>query len=351
MLMSGESVDSIDVDHINLFNDFSSFRQNDPKEKPSINRTLTPVNITGQLGATVYLHCVVHRRAQKTVTWLRRSDYHILTVGLHTYTTDNRFSASSARVLRGTVPGYETLGMPTATLNADGLQRSLPDDPEDWMLQIRGVAKADAGEYECQINTQLPLISAHITLNVLAPHASIVEAPELYVNSGSTIALTCVIHDCPQPLTHIFWYHQDKVVNYERHVNITMERPGSRLGDDLQSMFNSWAILGGSASRSESPWIQVSKLLIPVASAEHSGKYTCAPVDSTPAVVHVHVLHAEEHLARKSPSSSSTSSASSGNSVVTGVSRPESWALSYLHTSLPLLALELFFLLVVARAT
>ncbi|OQR79766.1 hypothetical protein BIW11_02504 [Tropilaelaps mercedesae] len=168
MLMSGKGADPADVEHINLFNDFNNFRQTDPREKPSINRTLTPANITGQLGATVYLHCVVHQRAQKTVTWLRRSDYHILTVGQHTYTSDDRFSASLARVLHGSEPGHEAIEAPAANRLAslsDG--RSISDEPEDWMLQIRGVAKADAGEYECQINTQHPLISAHVTLNVL----------------------------------------------------------------------------------------------------------------------------------------------------------------------------------------
>ncbi|XP_022659538.1 uncharacterized protein LOC111249659 isoform X2 [Varroa destructor] len=190
---------------------------------PSINHTLTPASVTGQLGSTVYLHCVVHNRAQKTVTWLRRSDYHILTVGSLTYTSDERFS-SSARTLQGkdtfTFPlaanrGSDSIVAATTTehsaWHSPDRGTSSPDRTEDWMLQIRGVTIADAGEYECQINTQHPLISTHINLIVLAPHAQIVEAPELYVNSGSTIALTCVIHDCPQPLTHIFWYHQDKV--------------------------------------------------------------------------------------------------------------------------------------------
>lgn len=35
---------------------------------PTINHTLTPTNVTGQLGATVYLHCFVHNAGQKTVS-------------------------------------------------------------------------------------------------------------------------------------------------------------------------------------------------------------------------------------------------------------------------------------------
>lgn len=35
---------------------------------PTIDRKLTPANVTGQLGATVYLHCYVHNIGQKTVS-------------------------------------------------------------------------------------------------------------------------------------------------------------------------------------------------------------------------------------------------------------------------------------------
>lgn len=61
--LSGES-DS-DLDHLNL-NHLNHLE----RERPSINRTLTPTNVTGQLGATVYLHCIVHNLGQKTVSTL-----------------------------------------------------------------------------------------------------------------------------------------------------------------------------------------------------------------------------------------------------------------------------------------
>lgn len=57
-----------------------------------------------------------------------------------TYTTDERFSA-----VRG-----------------DGI-----NDRDDWMLQIRAAQKADEDEYECQVNTQHPIISIIVKLNVL----------------------------------------------------------------------------------------------------------------------------------------------------------------------------------------
>ncbi|OQR77817.1 hypothetical protein BIW11_00389, partial [Tropilaelaps mercedesae] len=263
------------------------------------------------------------------VTWLRRSDYHILSVGMVTYTSDERFSA-----VRGDVPMSFGTGV--------GEGSDTTGSAEDWMLQIRGVAESDAGEYECHVNTQHPTVSINVTLRVLAPHASIVESPELYVNRGSTIKLTCIIHDCPQPLTHIFWYHQNKVINYERHANITIERVNP-IANDVVGRYvssSSWSSIG--MSRRSSVSTQVSRLTIPVASAEHSGRYTCAPIHSNPAAVHVHVLHAEEHLARKSHEASSAGP--------TGSPGERPWSLS-IHASLPLLALELLFLLVVASTT
>lgn len=41
---------------------------------------------------------------------------------------------------------------------------------EDWMLQIHGLQEADAGEYECQVNTQHPMLSAYVTLSVLCEY-------------------------------------------------------------------------------------------------------------------------------------------------------------------------------------
>lgn len=43
------------------------------------------------------------------------------------------------------------------------------------------------------------------------PTATILGGPDLYVDKGSTINLTCIIKFSPEPPTHIFWYHQDKV--------------------------------------------------------------------------------------------------------------------------------------------
>ncbi|OQR76488.1 hypothetical protein BIW11_07754 [Tropilaelaps mercedesae] len=259
-----------------------------------------------------------------TVTWLRRSDYHILTVGMVTYTTDERFSA-----VRRDRPLHQPQrsSSPTDAVNVDVAKSATESDhrptsslptpvAEDWMLQIRGLQEADAGEYECQVNTQHPMLSAYVTLSVLSPHASIAEGNELSVVSGSAVSLTCIIRDCPHPPSHVFWYHGERVINYDRHsrVNITslLQTPPERG-------------MGGTSR-------VVSRLVIFDVAKQHSGSYTCAPVHSTPATIHVHILHAEEQMSRQSSS---------------GTSRISSWDIFLaLQTLGPVLAFQMAFLLI-----
>ncbi|GLH11027.1 Uncharacterized protein GBIM_15886 [Gryllus bimaculatus] len=52
---------------------------------------------------------------------------------------------------------------------------------------------------------------------VLVPTAQILGGPDLHVDRGSTINLTCIIKYSPEPPAYIFWYHHDE------------EQPPSRL--------------------------------------------------------------------------------------------------------------------------
>lgn len=60
------------------------------------------------------------------VSWIRREDYHLLTVGLATYSSDARFLVEHVRHL------------------------------QNWGLQIKFVQFRDAGMYECQVSTHPP---------------------------------------------------------------------------------------------------------------------------------------------------------------------------------------------------
>lgn len=41
--------------------------------------------------------------------------------------------------------------------------------------------------------------------------AKILEGPTLYLSSGSTLNLTCVVRDTPEPPDYIFWYYNGQV--------------------------------------------------------------------------------------------------------------------------------------------
>ncbi|KAL6257127.1 hypothetical protein P5V15_012059 [Pogonomyrmex californicus] len=43
------------------------------------------------------------------------------------------------------------------------------------------------------------------------PKTEILGAPELFINRGSTINLTCVVLQSPEPPAYIFWNHNDAV--------------------------------------------------------------------------------------------------------------------------------------------
>lgn len=53
--------------------------------------TSTTTNITTQLGTHAYLPCKVKQLGNKSVSWIRRRDAHILTVDRYTFIADDRF--------------------------------------------------------------------------------------------------------------------------------------------------------------------------------------------------------------------------------------------------------------------
>lgn len=70
------------------------------------------------------------------VSWMRKRDLHILTAGVLTYTSDQRFQVIH------------------------------PDNSDNWTLLIKFAQPRDAGIYECQVNTE-PKMSLAFQLNVV----------------------------------------------------------------------------------------------------------------------------------------------------------------------------------------
>ncbi|KAL1376199.1 hypothetical protein pipiens_004466, partial [Culex pipiens pipiens] len=68
----------------------------------------------------------------------------------------------------------------------------------------------DSGVYECQISTTPP-VGYSMTLSVVEPITTIVGGPDLYIDTGSTVNLTCIVRHLPEPPPLILWTHNSEV--------------------------------------------------------------------------------------------------------------------------------------------
>ncbi|XP_076356131.1 uncharacterized protein LOC143249704 [Tachypleus tridentatus] len=211
----------------------------DPYHRPYFDNS-TSRNVTAPLGKAAYLHCRIHQLGDRTVSWVRQRDLHILTVGSYTYTSDQRFKS----------------------LHLDGTT--------DWTLKIQYTQKHDAGVYECQVSTE-PKMNLSIKLNVVVAKATIPGGPNMYIQSGGTFNLTCIITDNTSPPTYVFWYHDGRMINYDSTRGVS--------------------VITNKESKS------VSTLQIENASSSHSGNYSCTPSYADPANITVHVLNGENPAA------------------------------------------------------
>nr|XP_053651860.1 uncharacterized protein LOC128701919 [Cherax quadricarinatus] len=65
-----------------------------PGRKVDGERFVTQNNsvVTGQVGASVILHCKTSSATGGQVSWVRKRDYQLLTVGINSHSSDDRFS-------------------------------------------------------------------------------------------------------------------------------------------------------------------------------------------------------------------------------------------------------------------
>ncbi|CAG9859870.1 unnamed protein product [Phyllotreta striolata] len=198
-------------------------------------------NVTALVGKTTYLGCRIRNLGNRTVSWIRHRDLHLLTVGRFTYTSDQRFVSIHNPMT------------------------------EDWTLQIRYPQRRDSGIYECQVGTTPPMGHTMI-LSVVEPITTLLGGPEMYINKGSTMNLTCIVKHSPEPPPAIYWTHNSQEINYDSPrggVSVITEK-----GDNT-----------------------VSYLLVQRARDSDSGKYTCNPSNANPKTLVVHVLNGEHPAA------------------------------------------------------
>ncbi|XP_015599052.1 lachesin isoform X4 [Cephus cinctus] len=199
-------------------------------------------NVTAIAGQTAELSCHVKHPGNRTVSWMRKRDLHILTSSIYTYTSDSRFSVMH------------------------------PETTDEWKLKIAFVQMRDAGIYECQVNTE-PKMNLAFVLNVEAAQAKILGLEDIYVKKGSTISLTCTVNVQSTPPSSVSWFRGDDVIDFD----------SPRGGVSLET------------EKTESG--TTSKLLVTQARLSDSGNYTCRPSNANPASVMVHVLNGEHPAA------------------------------------------------------
>ena len=112
-------------------------------------------------------------------------------------------------------------------------------------------------------------VSLTFVLLFPVPKIEIVGESDMYVKTGSTVNLKCVITQSLEEPAYIFWYHDnERVLNYDRNAkDIRMERVG--------------------------PDTTVGTLIIYNGRREDSGNYTCSPSNLDSASVLLHVLNGE----------------------------------------------------------
>nr|XP_045604523.1 zwei Ig domain protein zig-8-like [Procambarus clarkii] len=218
-------------------------------------------NVTIGEGSHAFLPCRVANLGDRSVTWMRRRNLHIITAGLLTYSPDDRY-----RVLH-------------------------PANTEEWTLHIKFAQPGDGGWYECQVNSD-PKITRPVLLIVKdknmddpfyqhelqavdnSTQVHIEGAHERYIQRGSVLAVTCTVtHRLNKGPQHVVWYHGAARLDYD-------------------------APRGGIALETEkTPSRSVARLLLSAVTPADSGRYSCRPDTGGHAAVSVHVQSGQHQAA------------------------------------------------------
>lgn len=250
-------------------------------------------NVTVQVGTIAYMHCPVVNLGERQLSWVRMKDWRILSHGRKIFTADDRFdlvqddNPDPSKITRSKPPqtnkqksyfsfanpnnnnnnmrksqGANSYDQDQSTVNSD------TDKLQDWILIVKHVVARDSGSYECQVTTNDGNIKSHrVELKVETPEAFILADEEYHIDTGSSLSLVCIIEKATEPPQYVFWYHNERMINYdsERGISVTTT-PGRRTH---------------------------SQLSIKTADVSDSGNYTCAPSSALPASIHVFVSGSE----------------------------------------------------------
>ncbi|XP_069962729.1 uncharacterized protein dpr19 isoform X2 [Bactrocera oleae] len=250
--------------------------------------TKNSTRVIAQKGGLAVLPCVVKLNSPATVSWIRRKDFQLLTVGLSTHSSDKRFLVEHTRHM-----GH-------------------------WSLRIKSVRDSDRGLYECQLSIY-PTESIFVELKVVEAVAEIVGAPDLHIDEGSSLRLECKLKKATENPAFVFWYHNNKMVNYDEQEGFSVTSTAvvdTAIPRGTQNSENSLILSNKklNSERSESkdkehitnktkmsksqlfPYLlspTSSILNLEVVNFHHAGNYTCAPSNARAVSITVHVLRGE----------------------------------------------------------
>lgn len=199
-----------------------------------INNTRTTVTVAS--GNTATLKCRVHNLEGRTVSWIRKKDLHIMTMGSDVYSNDRRIQVHHPRG---------------------------NNERDDWLLHIHQAKPKDSGAYECQINTE-PKKSKGYKLHVKVSRAQILGDQDVLVQAGNDINLICRSEELSGTLNHVIWYRNNIQIEnllYRGGISVVTERRR-----------------------------RYSRLLVSKVTKDDGGNYTCAPSNARADSVMVYVI-------------------------------------------------------------
>lgn len=226
-----------------------------------------PSNISVQLGDTALLICKVNQVGRKTVSWIRKRDSHILTVGSSTFISDGRFY-----ILK-------------------------PEKRHVWTLRIRYVQPRDAGLYECQVSTE-PKMSHFVQLNIVEPTVTI-EANDgrIHAHQGTDVEFKCLIRGMLQKPAYVFWYHGDERLLPEYNPSMSddvkvVAEAEDAYSESSQEVFPDYFSEESEASNSQRS-MYLATLKLNKVRPEQKGIYKCGPSNTRSASVELHITDGE----------------------------------------------------------
>ena len=155
------------------------------------------------------------------MSWVRHRDVHILTAGEQTFTSDQRFSSKHNTEDQWVLLiKYVQVCCQTTCLLAGITNLPITNCRRETLASTSVRFPPSHPSHIPSLSTLLVMINISVSKSSIlrhcsVPHVGIHGSPDLHVNRGSTINLTCVISHTPEPPAYIFWYFNDNVMAYD----------------------------------------------------------------------------------------------------------------------------------------